>query len=276
MRYRDAFSFAQISLKSIYAIDYPDIRVLIVDDGSKKKPAKLLLKYFPNLEILETNKYIEYCRSYNLGISKAINDGADYIFIVNNDTRKFSKKLFRKAIEEFNNNSKIAIVGPKCYNYVKKTNPAHAKQKKFGILVDTPAEGFIVRSSALRKIGLFNERLVRYFEDIDLVARMRIAGYLTKYIGSVSFEHFGSGSTQNQVFMMNYYRVRNIVLMIKKYKYQMNSSECLNNFLTNMRIHFDRAVSYYKSHSLVNMVKLVVATTLGLIVGVALPWAENE
>jgi GT2 family glycosyltransferase len=52
----------------------------------------------------------------------------------------------------------------------------------------------VVRRTVFDEIGGFDDRYFMYFEDVDLCARIRAAGYEVQYITAISVEHLGGGS----------------------------------------------------------------------------------
>jgi N-acetylglucosaminyl-diphospho-decaprenol L-rhamnosyltransferase len=54
---------------------------------------------------------------------------------------------------------------------------------------------FIVRSSVLRDVGLFDETFFLYFEEVDLCRRIRAAGYQIWYIHDVRVTHINGATT---------------------------------------------------------------------------------
>lgn len=276
MRNHNAYDFCKVSIASLSKLTYRNYRILIIDDGSSDNSAARIKKEFPNCELLKTGKYLEYCRSNNFGIEYAIEKKAKYIFIVNNDTKDFSKNLLDKVVETFEKNKKIGLVGPLCLDYGKNMMLSSKPRYRFGYKTDTAAEGSVVKTEVFNKIGLFNERLYRYFEDLDLIIRLRKAGYETKSIRDVSFAHFGSGTSSRQLFIPNYYRARNIILVIKKYCKNKPFKRKLEYFNEHIVVHLARFKRFVLAGQIIKAAGLVIFCVFGICVGLVMPWKDND
>ena len=73
-------------LESVGKIDYPNFDTIVVDNGSSDESVKAFQKEFPKVKVLETGENLGYAGGNNVGIRYALDNGADYILILNNDT----------------------------------------------------------------------------------------------------------------------------------------------------------------------------------------------
>ena len=62
-------------------------QIIIVDDCSTDNSVIELRKALPDVCVIEMPKFSEYCVCFNIGVNEAIEKGANYIQIVNNDTK---------------------------------------------------------------------------------------------------------------------------------------------------------------------------------------------
>jgi len=202
-------------IKEIRKIDYPNYRIHIIDDGSNDGSDERLRAKHPDIGITRTFKYIEYCKALNIGIRFALICNAEYVFLVNNDTRNFSKNYLTEMTNAFNDGT--AIVGSKCYDYNKKILWTGKPKPKLGYSTNFPTCGFMVKTSVFDKIGLLDEGLERYMEDLDFSIRLKRQGYKTKGINNVSFDHKEHGTCGKQIWTPNYYSMRNSTWFMKRY-----------------------------------------------------------
>jgi GT2 family glycosyltransferase len=80
-------------LKSLAVLEYPNYFVIVVDNGSTDDSVRQISRAFPGIEILQTGKNLGYSGGNNTGIRYALDKGADYIWVLNNDTRVEPKTL---------------------------------------------------------------------------------------------------------------------------------------------------------------------------------------
>ena len=58
-------------------------------------------------------KRLNYCETFNYLANKAISDGCEFIFMVNNDTKNFSMDYFEQIISTFEDRQ-VGMVGSAC------------------------------------------------------------------------------------------------------------------------------------------------------------------
>jgi len=73
-------------LQSLRESDYPSLTILLVDNGSHDQSGERLRETFPDVSYLQTGSNLGYAGGNNRGIQWALERGADFILILNNDT----------------------------------------------------------------------------------------------------------------------------------------------------------------------------------------------
>lgn len=74
-------------VESIRQSDYSNTRLLVIDNASPDKSGEALSKLIPSHEYMQLNHNTGYAGGNNVGMSYAIRQNADYIFILNPDIR---------------------------------------------------------------------------------------------------------------------------------------------------------------------------------------------
>ena len=112
------------SIPSYIANDYPNFKVVIIDNGSQI-PLELSIGHrFEEVEILRIEENKGYSGGFNVGIDYAVNvKKADYLLISNDDVVA-DHKLVSSLIEVTEKNRKVGFVTGKVYYHEsnKKTN----------------------------------------------------------------------------------------------------------------------------------------------------------
>lgn len=212
------YEYTKDCINSLRGCSYPNLNILVVDDFSSDRAIDSLLNDFPGIEFIQNTANLHYCKSFNVGIRHALCHGADYIFLVNNDTKDFSSDYFEVVLSEFDSEKSIGMVGSKCIDFVGGVRRDATASIRFGLKMDTPTEGYVIKADVFRKIGGLNEFLIIYMEDLDFIVRMRLAGYKTKINTDISFAHMGGVATAKRPYYSTYLRTRNIVLFARKIK----------------------------------------------------------
>lgn len=76
----------------------------------------------------------------------------------------------------------------------------------------------LLKSSAIKQVGSFDEKYFLYFEDVDLCYRLKQAGYALILVPSTVVEHEGNASTQGGLSLWrNYYHTRNRLYFFRKH-----------------------------------------------------------
>jgi GT2 family glycosyltransferase len=272
MRNHNAYDLTSVCIKSLRACSFQNMKIVVVDDGSRDGSGEKIAAEFDGVEVLTSSKYIEYCKGLNLGIRHALKEGAEYVFVVNNDTDNFSVNYFEKMVDAFSRKNNIALVGSLVYDYDGNKRSAGTAQTRLGVFVDTPTEGYMFSKKVLEDVGLFDEQLVRYFEDYDYFIRMRAKGYETYCTREVQFDHLGGGTSKKQIFTPNFYRVRNLIWFIKRYRKGEPFYWKYKNFRGFMKKHVDLTISLFKSAHFIRAVLVAGSIGFGLLVGATTKW----
>lgn len=231
-------------LEAISRISYPNYRIIVIDAGSED--------FFSNSYLGELEKFglspslVTYLKlkenigcaaSYNLGAELAIQNGSDYIFLINNDTI-LSEDTLTRLVQFAEQHPEIGMIGPKIYDYQKglKSKLIQTIGGKFisgnygGWQTDKgqfekPQEvdfvsgaACLIRANVIREIGLFDPDFFIWFEDVDFGIRAKQAGYKAYYYPAEVW-HKGSQSLSDRFNpRYAYYSTRNLIYIINKYK----------------------------------------------------------
>lgn len=243
-------------LESLQSIKLPknvNFNLVVVDNNSGESDVKKLKSFKSNidLQIIENKQNYGFAGGNNVGIKYSLNDMADYIIVLNNDTRVdkyFAKYLVKKAESD----EKIAIVSPKIY--FEKKYEFHKKRYKnfelgnvlwyaggkidwnnvYGISkgVDEVDSGqfddqekldfatgacFLVTRKALLKTGFFDERYFMYMEDVDFSQRIRENGLKIVFEPQAKIWHKVAQSSAIGSGLNDYFLTRNRMLFGTKY-----------------------------------------------------------
>ena len=274
MRNHNALPLTENCINSLKKTSYDNKVIYVVDDGSKDGSGKVLEKKFSDISVIFSENYIEYCKGLNLGARIALNEGADYIFFVNNDTCDFSLDIFQQMLSTFED-KKIGLVGPVVYDYDGTCLSSGEDLIRLGLKVNTPTEGYMISKSTFQKVGFLDEKLVRYFEDFDYFIRLRKAGLETKTNNSVSFKHLKGGTSSKQFFVPNFYRVRNLLWFLKHYCKDKSFIWKVQNFKGYMKKHYLVAKEKLMKLQLFFLAGILFSVFLGFMVGLFTKWQKN-
>jgi len=61
------------------------LNIIVIDNGSSDGTTEIICNNYPSIELIKANKNLGFGKANNIGIKKAYHEGADYIFLLNQD-----------------------------------------------------------------------------------------------------------------------------------------------------------------------------------------------
>jgi len=206
-------------LESLKKIDYSNYDVIIVDNASSGDDVAVLHARFGDYIHSIVNERNEgFAGGCNIGMRYALERGADYILLLNNDTvvdAGFLTEMVRVA----EGDSKIGITGCKIYYYSQPgllqsvggkvnwwlgiTTMCGRDEEDKGQYDDLLERDFVfgtallLKRSVINKIGLLDASFFFECEDIDYCTRAKRAGCKIKYVPASKIWHkYGASSSK--------------------------------------------------------------------------------
>ncbi|MGB9612606.1 MAG: glycosyltransferase family 2 protein [Candidatus Margulisiibacteriota bacterium] len=190
-------------LKSIYAHTHRvTFEIIVVDNNSHDGSQQMVKNNFPKVILIENKENVGFIAASNQGLRRF---KGRYALLLNDDTivKDFA---FDYLIEFMDNHPTVGACGPKLLN----TNGTIQRQggilgKKFW-LSQKPIEVrflvgacLMVRREVIEKVGILDENLFFYNDDLDWCLRIRKAGWKIYYLPQAEVVHYG-GYSSKRVF----------------------------------------------------------------------------
>ena len=203
-------------------LDYPNSEVLVIDNDPGRRLEDLNFNY--KITKLVNAENLGFSGGNNVGIKHALNNGANYILLLNNDT-VIEPQFLKKLVEAGESEEKIGILGPEIYKC--DTNEIHFAGGKINWLYNKAkhvpgANDYItgacllIKRKLIDKIGLMPEEYFLYFEDAEWCLRARRAGFSCRVVKNARIGHKVSKNTQEHSFSYVYYHYRNGLIFAKR------------------------------------------------------------
>jgi len=223
-------------LRSLVPVAASGIRVLLVDNGSADGTPEKVRRAFPEVEVIENGKNLGFPGGNNVGIREALSKGANFVIMLNNDTvvdKDFAQELLSVAVQD----KKVGMATSKIYFYDRpetiwfaggdvSTWTGRSRHEGYGEVdrgqYDNTVEigrpcgcSLLVTRAFLEDVGLLDEDLFLYGEEIDWALRARQKGYQSVLASRSKVWHkwaSGTGGAQSGNYL--YYSVRNMLRVL--------------------------------------------------------------
>lgn len=193
-------------LPSVLATDYARYHALLIDNGSQDDSLAFARAHYPQVEIVTNARNLGWAAGNNVGLRLALDRGAAYVVLLNNDMR-VDPRWLTHAVAVAEANPLIGVVGfDTIGEYHLNADPDLSEFKRrqaaWQALHVTETEhvagcALFLRADLLRDVGLIDERFFAYGEEDDLQKRARRAGYRSLRV-NVPLWHYNGGAFGKQ------------------------------------------------------------------------------
>jgi hypothetical protein len=216
-------------LESVGRQDYASLEVVVVDNGSRSPEADQLEASAPAARVIRSPTNVGYAAGCNIGMRYALARGADYVWLLNNDTL-VEPDCLATLVAAGEADDRVGLLSPVVYAH------GSSREIKFaGTIVDfgrqerihlTSVDDMVQRNDAghlalwgtallikrrvLERAGFLDERYFAYVEDTDYCIRAVRSGFMTRVVpGAVLYHKEGRSLGGLQSPIREYLLVRN-------------------------------------------------------------------
>lgn len=227
-----------------------EVLTIVVDNGSTDDSVAILARDFPKVTLLKLDTNRGFTGGNNVGMTYAMKLGADYVWLLNNDTIVDPEAL--SLLDAFEEDS-VGIAGSKIYfapghEFHKSRYTKRERGRVFwyaGGLVDwdnvyashrgvdevdhgqydqrteTPFVtgcSMMIDRRVIESVGMLDDAYYLYLEDLDFCLRAKRAGYRLMYQPTSVIWHVNAGSSGGAGNPIHdYYITRNRLLLGMRY-----------------------------------------------------------
>lgn len=227
-------------LDSIDRLDYDNLRVIVVDNGSGDDSLAALRADPRDFELIANPSNLGYAGGNNVAIRRALEQGADYVWLLNNDAVTEPDTLSR-LVAAMQTRPDAGMASPVirysgagtieyAAGWFDPDRAAHAVTSDLGEARDWLTRypdrislfgtALLLSRRLIETVGLLDEALFAYWEDTDLSIRANAAGLrniavLDADVFHVKTDPSISESSRKPHFY--YYMTRNEILLARKH-----------------------------------------------------------
>jgi GT2 family glycosyltransferase len=192
-------------------VTYPDVEVVVVNNGSSDDSAAFVKANFPEVRLLDITPNRGFAGGNNYGVREAT---GKYVMLLNNDTT-VSPGLLEPVVELMERNPGIGVVQPEMrsmihpdrhdavasyytstgflyhYGYMQPIDKSQYRKALFAYTIK--GSGMIMRRDDYLELGGLDEDFVCYVEESDLCHRVWLSGKKVVYYPKSLMHHYGGG-----------------------------------------------------------------------------------
>ncbi|MBE2199059.1 MAG: glycosyltransferase family 2 protein [Anaerolinea sp.] len=224
-------------LASLSESSYPDQQIIVLDNASTDGSVEAIRHQFPEVQVVALRENKGYAGNNNVGIQLAMEQGAEWVFVLNEDT-VLHPDCLSLMVQAAVQDPQIGVVGPMVYHY----NEPKAIQSAGGRLdrfwqsthigenetdngqFSSPRQvdwisgcAILVKREVIAQLGALDERFFYYWEETEWCLRARRAGWRVLHVPQALLWHKGVQRDYAPSPNVTYYQTRNRLLALQKH-----------------------------------------------------------
>jgi GT2 family glycosyltransferase len=207
-------------LNALKECTYSYLTIIVVDNGSTDDSIARIRANHPEVLLLESAKNLGFAGGNNIGIRYALAHKADYVWLLNNDTRPAPKAL-AELVAKARTNPRIGAVASICY-YANEPSKVQAwagtrvnlwvgyvrnstVPRPDGWFEALYGASILIASAAMENVGLLDEGFFLYLEETEFCLRLRRKGWRLAAAPGSEVLHKVNASTEGNPIIMDRY-----------------------------------------------------------------------
>jgi GT2 family glycosyltransferase len=225
-------------LEAVLEQDYPNLRVVVVDNGSTDCSVPALRGLGTRIDLVEHQENLGFTGGCNAGVRHALAHGGDYVWLLNNDSECEPDTLSR-LVAYAEPHPDLGMVSPIITDRRSGTDnfavgrldlatgiaietadaaEAEAIQERYPKQIMLKGTALLLKRSLIERAGLLDEQFFAYCEDNDYSVRCAAAGFRSACVTTTRVYHDeglpGGGWRKPYAY---YYAARNGILFWRKH-----------------------------------------------------------
>lgn len=226
------------ALTSLSALDYERLELVVIDNGSTDGTAETIRRRFPQVTLVTVPENRGIPWGMNHGIRYAVEQGHDYLLLLNNDIEA-APDLVERLLEVAEADPTVACVGPKTYYYWERERlwsaggrirfrEAVTSERGMGQVDRGQFDGSeevdyingccaLVSRRVMEEVGPWDPVFHVSVEDADWCLRARARGYRCIYAHRAILWHMVSRSTGGYKASRTFHTARSTALFVRRH-----------------------------------------------------------
>ncbi len=217
-------------LAALRECTYPQLTVIVVDNGSTDDSVARIRSAHPDILLLESGKNLGFAGGNNIGIRYALAHHADCVWLLNNDTKPAPDAL-SALVAKVLTDKRIGAVASICY-YADSPSTVEAWAGKrvnlwlgYGRNSTEPQRddwfhslngaSMLVTRAAIEDAGMLDEAFFLYWEDTEFCLRLRKKGWQLAAAADSRVLHKVNASTGGNRIIIDRYGTASCLRMLR-------------------------------------------------------------
>ena len=211
---------------------YP-VQTIVVDNGSTDATLSLLESHYPEVTLIRSRENLGFGQANNIAIRQALQEGADYVFLLNQDAWTESNTI-GVLVEAMEQHPEYGIISPVhlngSYNAMDTGFAKYFGEEHPDIVAKWPwggapgkeiypvgfvnAAAWMMSKACLEKVGLFHPVFFHYGEDLNLAQRVLHYGFKIGICTAVTICHDRHDRKATEAMFLKDYKVYGMVTLM--------------------------------------------------------------
>lgn len=224
-------------IDSCLKLDYDNYEILVVDNHSEDDSVEQFKKRYSRIHLLLNSENLGYATGNNVGIRYALKQGADFVFILNNDT-VVDPKAVKELIRAAKDHPEAGFLAPKVLYYdhpnlinslgtemdwlkmrpfLGQCNQEDRENYKAAIRKEILVGcALMVPKETIQRIGVIDDNFFIFHEEADWCFRNLKSGYENVVVPTARIYHKASKTMREFSALTHYYSTRNFLYMARR------------------------------------------------------------
>jgi GT2 family glycosyltransferase len=209
----------------------------VLDNQSTDGSVAAIRAAFPAVQIIELTENHGYAGNNNVGIQAALAQGAEWVFVLNEDT-VLDAACVERLLRVGEGDPQIGIIGPMVYHYneptiiqsaggllgphwesihIAKNEPDLGQFQASHKVEWISGCGILLRRAVIEQVGMLDVRFFYYWEETEWCVRAGKAGWQIVHVPQAKLWHKGVQRDYHPKPSLLYYSTRNRLLLLAKH-----------------------------------------------------------
>ncbi len=225
-------------LAALHHSTYKRHTIIVLDNASTDGSAEAIKAEFPRVELIHLKENKGYAGNNNVGIAAAIAQGADWVYVLNEDTIQ-APDCLEHLVAVGESDPTIGIVGPMVYHadnpdviqsaggwidhhwqagHKGQNDPDKGQFAEPHAVAWVSGCAIMVRREVIEQLGMLDEHFFYYWEETEWCVRTKRAGWKIMHVPQARLWHKGVQIDYRPGPNVAYYNTRNYLMMLRKHE----------------------------------------------------------